>query len=73
MKQRWNLYASKFTKISWHGIVVFSLARKDTTFFALMQINGEKVAIFWCRVYGVKCKGGNYSACTPRAGQVTGT
>ena len=31
-----------------------------------MQINGEKVAIFWCKVYGVKCKGGNYSACTPR-------
>ena len=22
-----------------------------------MQINGEKVAIFWCKVYGVKCKG----------------
>ena len=30
---------------------------KDTTFFASMQINGEKVAIFWCKVYGVKCKG----------------
>ena len=21
-----------------------------------MQINGENVAIFWCKVYGVKCK-----------------
>ena len=38
-----------------------------------MQINGEKVAIFWCKVYGVKCKGGNYSACIPRAKLVAGT
>ena len=37
-----------------------------------MQINGEKVAIFWCKVYGVGCKGGDYSACTPRTGQVAG-
>ena len=31
-----------------------------------MQINGEKGAIFWCKVYGVGCKGKDYSACTPR-------
>ena len=31
-----------------------------------MQINGEKGAIFWCKLYGVGCKGGDYSACTPR-------
>ena len=42
------------------SIIVY-LARKDTKIFAFMQINGEKVAIFWCKVYGVKCKGGNYS------------
>ena len=42
------------------SIIVY-LARKDTKKFAYMQINGEKVAIFWCKVYGVKCKGGNYS------------
>ena len=29
-------------------------------------------AIFSCKVYGVKCRGGNYSACTPRTGQVAG-
>ena len=46
--------------------IILYLARKDTKKFAYMQINGEKVAIFWCKVYGVKCKGGNYSACTPR-------
>ena len=33
------------------------LVRKDTIFFAFMQINGEKGAIFWCKVYVVKCKG----------------
>ena len=35
-------------------MVVFLLPDKDTKNFALMQINGEKVAIFWCKVYGVK-------------------
>ena len=34
-------------------MVVFLLPDKVTTFFAFMQINGEKVAIFWCKVYGV--------------------
>ena len=30
-------------------------------------------AIFWgCKVQGVECKGRNYSACTPRTGQVAG-
>ena len=27
-----------------------------------MQINSEKGAIFWCKVYGVKCKGGEGAA-----------
>ena len=29
-------------------------ALEGTTFFAFMQIYGEKGAIFWCKVYGVK-------------------
>ena len=33
-----------------------SLERKDTKIFAFIQINDEKVAIFWYKVYGVKCK-----------------
>ena len=36
--------------------IILYLARKDTKIFASMQINGEKVAIFWCKVYGVKAQ-----------------
>ena len=39
-----------------------SLARKDTKIFAFMQINGENVAIFWCKVYGVKARGSSKAA-----------
>lgn len=30
------------------------------------------VIFLGCKVQGVECKGGNYSACTPRTGQVAG-
>ena len=49
-----------------------SLARKDTKIFAFMQINGEKVAIFWCKVYGVKCRGGEGAAKLRFSGRAEG-
>ena len=44
LQQRRNLYASEFVKISWHGIVVFYLASKDTTKNAHTQV---KLAIIF--------------------------